>query len=210
MYNEVFEKYKKEVAASFALLFALLVIYAAATAISHIGKVRLYVRTVPSDAVITVAGKQIGNGDFYTDPGTYKITVSRTGFATTSSDVIVTDKKDQNVFATSLTPVSDDAKKWADKHQDDYTNNEQYGAMQAKQTGQYMQRQNPIIAQLPYQDPYYQIAYRTTDNQNITLTITTPSPRYRYAAVQKIRDMGYDPTDFVIDFVDYKNPLEAK
>lgn len=210
MYNEIFEKYKKEVIASFALLMALLLIYAIATAISHIGKIKLYVRTVPSDAVVMLGGKQIGNGDFYTEAGTYKITVNRTGFAPVSSEVIISDQKDQNIFASSLTPISDEAKKWAASHQNDYKNNESYGAIQAKQTGSYMLKQNPIITQLPYQDPYYKIAYRSTDNQNITLTITTESPRYRYSAVQKIRDMGYDPTDFIIDFVDYNNPLGSK
>lgn len=207
MYNELFEKYKKEVVGSFALLIALLIIYAAATAISHIGKIKLTVRTVPGDSVIFIGNTQIGNGDFYTEAGTYKVKITRSGFAPVETEVIVTDKKDENVLGVSLNPVTEEAKKWAKDHQGDYKNNEKYGAIQAKQTGQYMTKQNPIINELPYQNPYYKIAYRSQDNQNITLTIATESPRYRYLAVQKIREMGYDPTDFIIDFTDYKNPL---
>lgn len=207
MYYELFEKYKREVAASFALLVALLFIYSIATAISHIGKVKLYVRTVPSDAVIMIGTTQVGNGDFYTESGTYPVTVNRSGFTTFKSEIIVTDQKDQNVLAVSLTPNNEEGKKWADAHQGDYKANERYGGVQAKQTGQYIAQQNPIINELPYQDPYYKIAYRSTNNKDITLTISTESPRYRYQAVQKIREMGYDPTDFIIDFTDYKNPL---
>ncbi|MEO5950668.1 MAG: hypothetical protein ABIQ04_04425 [Candidatus Saccharimonadales bacterium] len=69
---------------------------------------------------------------------------------------------------------------------------------------------NPIVSRLPYQDPYYNISYKTdsqTTNQ-ITLTIRTPSPRYRYTAIGKLQSWGYDPTDYKIEFIDYKNPLE--
>ncbi len=210
MYYEVFEKYKKEVAASFALLVALLLIYTVATAISHIGKVKLFIRTVPSDAVIVVGGSQVGNGDFYTEAGTYKVKITRAGFTPVETEVIVTDKKEQNVLGVSLSPESSEAKKWVASHQADYKSNEKYGAIQAKQTGQYMLKQNPIIDQLPYQNPYYKIAYRSTNNKDITITIKTESPRYRYQAIQKIRELGYDPTDLIIDFIDYKNPLEDK
>ena len=72
-------------------------------------------------------------------------------------------------------------------------------------------KDNPIVTNLPYINSYYSIEYKTageTSNE-ITLTIRTPSPRYRYEAVKQIRGWGYDPTSFKIEFIDYKNPLEA-
>ncbi len=72
-------------------------------------------------------------------------------------------------------------------------------------------KDNPIVTNLPYINPYYSIEYKTageTSNE-ITLTIRTPSPRYRYEAVKQIRGWGFDPTSFKIEFIDYKNPLEV-
>lgn len=69
---------------------------------------------------------------------------------------------------------------------------------------------NPIVKQLPYQHPYYSINYKTVGEttNDIIITIRTPSPRYRYSAVEKLKSWGYDPTDYSIEFIDYKNPLE--
>ncbi len=69
---------------------------------------------------------------------------------------------------------------------------------------------NPITTRLPYIDPYYTIAYKTVGetSNDIVITIRTPSPRYRYVAIEKLKAWGYDVTDYKIEFIDFKNPLE--
>ena len=106
--------------------------------------------------------------------------------------------------------VSSDAKKWADDHTTEYRKNEAYGAIEASVNGDYFTERNPITTKLPYVDPYFTLGYISHDNQTISLTIETPSPRYRYFAIEKLRQMGYDPTDFDIIFKDFKNPLDIK
>jgi hypothetical protein len=88
--------------------------------------------------------------------------------------------------------------------------NESYGAIEASNNGKYFTAKNPITTKLPYNDPYYTIGYTPRTDGGVDLTISTPSPRYRFYAVEKIRELGYDPTDFVIVFKDFKNPLGDK
>jgi hypothetical protein len=70
--------------------------------------------------------------------------------------------------------------------------------------------ENPIINDLPYENLIYSIGYRIDpsdpSHNSIILTIDAPEGT-RNAAVQQIRDMGYDPTEYKIEFKDYKNPF---
>lgn len=65
----------------------------------------------------------------------------------------------------------------------------------------------PIIKDLPFRDPYYTISYRSTKADELKLVIYTPSPRYRYIALDQISALGYEKSDYEIQFVDFKNPL---
>jgi hypothetical protein len=194
----------------FWIVLAIVVVWAVADYVSHIGKVALVVSVVPRDAIVMVGSDKVGNGTRWVKAGDYKVSVSKDGFIKQQETLTVSEQKKQNVLAISLIPDSDAAKKWANDHSDDYKNNEQYGSIEAKNNGDYFSQTNPITTQLPYTDPYFKIGYVTDNNQSIKLTIETPSPRYRFYAVEKIRQLGYDPTDFVIEFKDFKNPLEQQ
>lgn len=66
----------------------------------------------------------------------------------------------------------------------------------------------PITKRLPFNDPYYIIGYKTVGTSNdIVVTIHTSSPRYRYYALKQLYTLGFDPTDYVIEYSDFKNPL---
>lgn len=70
---------------------------------------------------------------------------------------------------------------------------------------------NPIAKKLPYKDPYYIISYKTIGTTNdIIITIHTPSPRYRYYALKQMYALGFDPTDYIIEYPQYTNPLGGK
>lgn len=209
--NEPFiQKHRQQIVATIAALFAIIIIWAIAIYVGRIGKTPLVVSLVPSDATVIIDGQRHGNGTLWLNDGTYQMTIEKEGFETQKKSVLVTNQKKQNVAAVSLQPKSDEAKKWAEKHQNDYTKNEQYGAIEARTNGEYFTDKNPITTKLPFKDPYFTIGYRTEKDDSITITVVTPSPRYRFYAVEQIRQWGYDPTDFVIDFQDFHNPLEAK
>ena len=68
----------------------------------------------------------------------------------------------------------------------------------------------PIIKDLPFKDPYFTISYKTLSrsSNDIIVTVYTTSPRYRYFALKYLKDHGYDPVDYTVEFVDFKNPLK--
>ena len=210
MYYEFFQHHKRRIITTAVILFALLVIWTIITTVGRIGKTPLTIAAVPSDMTIVADGQRLGNGTHWLPAGSYSISVQKDGFESQTKTVIVSPDKSNNVVAFSLTPRSDEAKKWAEEHQRDYQKNETYGAIAARADGEYFTNNNPITKHLPFTDPYFSIAYIVNDDQSINLTISTPSPRYRFYAVEKIREWGYDPTDFRIVFKDFKNPLGTK
>lgn len=207
MYNQWFQQNRRAILASIGALFAIIIVWALWTYADRYGKTPLTVSIVPSSAKVTIDNRTLGGGTHWLKNGTYSITVEQEGFATQKSTLLVTTDKKQNVLAVSLTPVSDEAKKWAAEHERDYSKNEQYGAIEARENGEYFTNKNPITTRLPFNDPYFTIGYRADEDDTVIITIVTPSPRYRFYAVEKIRELGYDPTDFIIEFKDFKNPL---
>ncbi|MFZ2545303.1 MAG: PEGA domain-containing protein [Candidatus Saccharimonadales bacterium] len=210
MYYEFIQRNKQRVVAIFLLLFAVIVIWSISTTINRQGKIAVVVSAVPNDAQITFSGSNEGNGTRWIKPGDYTVIAKKDGFTTVTKKVRITDQKSQNVIALSLHAESDDAKNWANTHMAEYQKNEMYGTIEANTNGEYFSQLNPITTKLPFIDPYFKIAYETNSNQSIRLTVSTPSPRYRFYALEKIRNLGYDPTDFTIVFKDFKNPLESK
>lgn len=209
MYYEWIQANKRLVAIVAVLVLVLLTGWGIVTYITRTGKVGVTVSAVPSDAEVTVNNKNVGNGTHWLAAGSYTITAKKEGFKTRTKQVEVTSEKKQNTVALSLTPESESAKKWADANPNAYKTNEAYGAVEARMNGDYFRTKHPVTGVLPYTDPYYQIGYTSKNNKDIIITITTPSPRYRYLAVEKFRDLGFNPTDYRIEFSDFKNPLGA-
>ena len=210
MYYDFFQQHKRRIITISAIIFGLLILWSAFTLITRVGKTPLTISVVPSDTKIIVNGQRLGDGTYWLENGSYELSAEKEGFESQKKTVIVTSDKSNNVAAVSLTPKSDEAKKWADEHQNEYRDNEQFGAIAARADGQYFTDQNPITTKLPFTDPYFSIGYTLNNDQSINITITTPSPRYRFYAVEKIREWGYDPTDFTVVFKDFKNPLGIK
>lgn len=210
MYYDWIQEHKRRIVIISILCIAALVVWGTVTYISRIGKIGVTISTVPYNADVRVNNTPAHGGTYWLTPGTYTVAASKDGFMSTEKRVVVSTSKKQNVVAMALTPQSDAAKQWADQHQSEYKNNEIYGAIEARENGAAFKELNPITKLLPYTDPYYEISYRRGSNDTITITIITESPRYRYYAVEKLRELGYEPTDFAIEFTNFKNPLEAK
>jgi hypothetical protein len=208
MYYELLQNNKRRIVTVVVLLFVLLVAWSVMTLIDRQGKVAVVIRTVPGDASILFNKNTEQNGTRWIKPGDYTVVAKKDGFSSVTRVVRVTDEKSQNIVAISLQPESDQAKEWAAKNTEQYQQNETFGTIEANANGEYFSKLNPITTKLPFVDPYFKIAYVTNADQSIKITVSTPSPRYRFYAVEKIRELGYDPTDFVIEFKDFKNPLE--
>lgn len=208
MYYDFLQTHKKQISIAVAILLGVLFIWTTVSLVGRIGKVPVIVSVVPANATITLGEHSLRNGTAWLTPDTYTLSVSREGFMAQKRSIVVTDSKTENVVAVSLVAQSDDAKKWAEQNEKEYKDNERYGSRQARADGEYFTEKNPITTKLPFTDPYYKIGYEKVGDSDIKLTINTTSPRYRFYALEKVRQWDYDPTYFVIEFKDFKNPLE--
>ncbi|OGL22520.1 hypothetical protein A2707_04315 [Candidatus Saccharibacteria bacterium RIFCSPHIGHO2_01_FULL_45_15] len=206
MYYEWYHANRRRVVVIGSILFALIIIWSVYTYVSRIGKTAVTINAVPSNSTVLANNTSVGSGTVWLTPGEYTVKGSKDGFSTREKKITVDEEKRDNVVALALTPESDEAKRWAEKNQRQYKDNEEFGAIEAQANGEQFRQNNPVVAKLPYDDPYYQINY-ITENDDVIITITTPSPRYRYYAVQKFRELGFDPARFIMRFTDFKNPL---
>lgn len=207
MYYDWIQQHKRTLIISTIVFFMALVGWSGFTLISRQGKVGVTISAVPRDAAVLIDGKKTSSGTHWLIPGTYTISAEKDGFTKNAKTVVVTPDKEKNVVALSLAAESEAAMRWVEKNEREYLKNQEYGALEARANGVYFRQQNPIASVLPFTDPYYTISYQVQDDNSIMITIATPSPRYRYLAVEKLRTLGYNPTDFRILFTDYKNPL---
>jgi len=208
VYYDFLQRHKRRIITVSSLLLVAFVILVTVELTGRIGKLAVTISAVPRNATVIVNDRQVSSGTHWLTPGNYSVKASREGFEDIKKSIEVTGEKTENVVALSLTPKSEEAKKWADKHQSEYSRNEQYGAVAAAADGKYFADKNPITKKLPFKNPYYTIGYKTQGDAPVTLTIVTPSPRYRFYAIEKIREWGFDPTHFRIEFQGFKNPLE--
>lgn len=205
-------QYRKRIAFFIVIISVLGISILGYLAVTRAGKMAVDVHVVPSDAKVTIDGKKAflftNTGTTYVKPGEYTVIVEKTGYEKYETKLTFDDTR--NMIVRSLAPISDEAKEWAKQHEADYQQNERYGGDVARQNGQHFFKNNPLARQLPIQDPYYQIGYITGEDNQATITINTPSPRYRYFAVKRLESLGYSAADYEVVFKDYKNPLESK
>ena len=188
-------KYKK----SFIILVTILILIIIALSIirwitelnQRQGKLAVPINIVPSSAEIQIDSQPINThkGEIFVTPGDHKIKISNPGF----------------------TPESDDAKKWYSKNPRLYKELEQAAYQESVEYGKKFNERWPITKILPIKDPYFTISYRPVKQTgDIYLTIKGTSPRYRMFAIDHLRKQGFEPTDYNIEFIGFKNPLDIK
>jgi hypothetical protein len=171
-------------------------------------KIAVEVLVLPKDATIYANDTRIKNGTAYLRAGTYKVVVTKEGFATSTEQFSI--DEDRRFIQVALTAESKEAREWRDKHQKELAAFESKVGEAANIEGEALKKRHPITRILPKQNLVYKIGYTTSqDNNFLTLTIHAITPQQRQAALQQIRDWGYDPTDYKISFADYINLLQT-
>lgn len=170
------------------------------------GKLPVIIKTVPAQATITVGDTPGRQGTNYITPGTHTLTVSYEGFTEYKQTITISPKTlDQYI---GLAPESEEAKQWQQRNRRHYAELERLSFLQAQEYGTEFKEKWPITNVLPIKDPYFSISYRLDDRHGIVLTVKGTSPRYRAFALKSLRQKGFDPTDYVVEFENFKNPLD--
>lgn len=205
------QKYKRRIIIiSGVILLAIIIIsiaYSLYLAHIHAGKLAVPMKIVPNDASVTLKdGTRLSGSTIYLTPGKHTLIIKKDGFTTVEKQYLIEDYNQPAVYV-GLVGKSDEAKKWQQQHQRDYQDLELLGRVQAAAYGEAFRARNPIIKILPIKDPYFTISYRNVDDESVRLTIWGTSPKYREFALEYLRQKGFEPTDYEIEFDGFKNPL---
>jgi hypothetical protein len=174
--------------------FTLFMFYLTFAITENSGKYAFAVVSLPTDSTIRINGIVSPNQtSLY--PGVYKITTEKEGFLKDSQ--MVTIEKDFTV-TTFLHPVSDEAQRWVTDNVALYP--EDYDPIAIRQA---------ILNQLPYSNLIYSISVdaKSVDKTPLPLTIESLTG-YSNSPVDKIREMGYSPEDYIYQF-DFENPFKS-
>ena len=175
---------------------------------SRINTVPIFLLASPNKAEITVENKKIiGSQIIYLKPGTYDFKAFRDGFKSETIHVEVKKNKPLRIVF-SLIPITQEATKELklssrgaeiDKITTDKLVKEQKALEDA----------NPIIKKLPIKNLIYSIGYRVDPNipNSIIVEIDTIEG-YRNAAINKIKEQGFDPSKLNIVFRNYANAFK--
>lgn len=163
---------------------------------------------VPADSSATIDGTTLRPGTQGIAAGKHEVVVRKFGFADYKETLTIDDT--HTSIDVALTPVSAEAKDWADKNQALYTAREARASVLINAAGEKFSQDNPIVNELPIDNLVYEIGYRRTSsdpNDNSIIIEIDAMKGYRNGAIKKIKDLGYNPADYVINFRDYRNPF---
>lgn len=171
------------------------------------GKTIVKVSSVPPDAIIKFNDQNGKVGTNRLKPGQYKVTAYKSGFELATKEISVNNTEQQLSFL--LTPVSESAKEWAKNNQSLLLNAEQAAGDAQQEEGEAFTEKNPLVGQLPYHSLLFNIDYKhsATDTSRAIIIIEAGDSIKRGLAISHIQNLGYQPSDYEIEFSGYKNPL---
>ncbi len=196
---------KKVISSILILLSASTLVYGAITYVNRYDTTPVYLLTSPDKAEITTGNQKfIGSQVVYLKPGTYNFKASRSGFKDENINVEVKKGNPLRIIF-ALTPTTEKAIKELqsssktseiDRATTDRLANEQKKLEDA----------NPIIKKLPIKNLIYSIGYKADPNhRNGVIVEIDTIEGYRNAALNKIKEQGFDPSKLNITFRNYAN-----
>ena len=187
----------------------LFILYFSFTFVDRVNKTAVRVQFFPIDARVTLDNRSVKNGTIYLEPGVYQVEASREGFDSYSDTFRVETPKP--ALALMLNPVTIEAKEMLNKTQkNDYERARKLSYEIKEEYGRNFIEKNPITKKLPYKNFTYSIGYirdQSDPSGNSILITIYAIEGYKQSALYRIRELGYDPTDFNIIFNDYENPF---
>lgn len=173
------------------------------------GKVRINVYKMPSFATVSVNG-QSSSDTLYVSPGKLTLTVSADGFESVEKELEVSGGSNHVIEEfISLTPQSDDALEWVNSNAAAYQSFEQKAQQSYQTESEEMASRYPIIQDLPYRGDLYNIEY-SLDNDEFRIQIEADGPLERQVAIERIKSMGYEPSDYYVEFLHFDNPFTSR
>jgi len=164
---------------------------------------------IPSNTTVKLNGKGIRNGKHKVTPGTYKLLATREGFKTEEREVTVRADEERYV-GIALQSNSEDTSDWYTKNKSDRIKAEGIASNNFDQNNSEQAQLNPLFQQLPVSWNHGMTSIgigpsSRRENQTAVI-IQEDSTVGRSSLIKWIRDQGYNPGDYEIEFTDYINP----
>lgn len=193
---------------SIIVLVTALAVY---NAIVYTGRYKVSVVVAPANSTVEVDGHRVNGEVIHLTPGQHTYIVSHENFRSVAGTITVVEKTDaEQTIIAGLEPINSDGEVYMDSIPEEYIAVETAGGIAADAKGDEFATKNPITRQLPYTNPLFTIGYRNDQEDKsgdaIIITIRAPSI-YRDNAVTQIRNWGYNPANYNIEFVDERNPF---
>ncbi len=161
-------------------------------AVNKAGKTEFTVQAAPADATITINGTPAEPGKRWLRDGVYEIRAEKDGFETKAKTVTV---PGDIATIVNLTPVSDEAKKWAKD------NFEAYGEAYDP-----LLDEDALFPKLPLKNFLYTVtASGSESDTEITLRVSSFRGS-RNAPIEAIKRYGVNPAEYRYTF-NYRNPF---
>lgn len=197
------DKRRKIIMALLITAFVALLSFVAIYGIVNANRGQITINTIPDDSTVILGDKQVsGNRQINVTPGTYKIRVSRSGFAEQTKEIKVAKDTNEshNIY---LEPNSPEGFQWLQDHPEQAHEAEAEAGRRFEQTVQEVINELPLIKELPFIDQQYRIDYgrskKDPNNQKaVAIYIKYWADIGKEQALEWIRFKGYDPNKLEI------------
>lgn len=179
--------------------------------ISRAGETKVTIRVAPETSQVFVDGKPTKSERVYLGKGEHKFKATLEGF---SDDEVKINTKDTQEVILLPKPTSDSALNFLEDNPAIQSEREALGGQKNDQIGQEISENNPLLSKLPVHEvsgPFsidYSLA--PSSDKKHTILISNSSPKGRANAVTWIKAQGYNPSELLVEFVDFNNPLTRK
>lgn len=205
---------RTRIVAAFGTLLVLCVsLFTIYSFIANRGKVGVFFVVAPSNSQILIDGNKSGVKTRL-KPGEYQIKVSKSGFETYTNKLIV--KSSSRSLRVPIVLNADEKTSLSESDAKDYEKAiqqaQEIGATNTQNAGIAERKNNPIVDLLPVLEKYYRIdySYKDSNQSQLVLEITADTATGRYLAIQKIFDMGYDPTNYKVRFLNLTSAFDGQ
>jgi hypothetical protein len=163
----------------------------------------------PKSSSIKVGDRSFSNGQHSIEPGSYQVSISKEGFKPYTSEITVESGKTVEVRA--ILQQADGGIDWYAEHPEDDAIYTALSDKEYEDNSHIISDKFPIVKVLPiefanFANNYseyieYRIDYKISDDgEKITLVITDATGGNRDRALQKIRDKGFNPDDYEVEY----------
>lgn len=169
------------------------------TKISRAGKWPVDIVVAPSAAKVLINNNKASSGTNYLKPGSYTVIAQHEDFDDLELPLTVVEGENAPI-TLMLTPIT--PRGWEIARNDPaFLELEEVVGEIAAQQGDDFVKTNPITEFLPYRSGLFNIDYRLKDNSEseIVLIVTVHEQEREYPQEQ-IREWGFDPADFEIEY----------